>query len=79
MADVSLMSKLIISKKFWEDLIACFPFTTYRVFDATRTAQKTPRPTAVLLLRVYSLPRESVYPAAARKIKGGATDTETAR
>jgi hypothetical protein len=45
-----------VNKKFWEDLIACFPFTTYCVFDTTRIAQKTPNPTGLLLWRVYSLP-----------------------
>jgi hypothetical protein len=39
-------------KKFWEEIIAYFPFTTYWVFDTTRTALKIPRPTVVLLLCV---------------------------
>jgi hypothetical protein len=28
------------NKKFWEELIAYFPFTTTRIFDMTRTVQK---------------------------------------
>jgi hypothetical protein len=38
------------NKKFWEELIAYF-------LDTTWTAQKTTRPTVLLLLRVYSLTR----------------------
>jgi hypothetical protein len=49
--------------KFWEDLITYFPFTTYWVSGATRTACKTQRPTFIPLLRVYSLTRESFYRA----------------
>jgi hypothetical protein len=51
----------IYSKKFWEELIAYFHFTKYGVSDTTRPAQKTPRPTVLLFLRVYSLQRERVY------------------
>jgi hypothetical protein len=35
---------------FWEELIAYFP-------RSTRATLKTTRPTIILLLRVYSLPR----------------------
>jgi hypothetical protein len=37
-----------------------FPLTRYSVFYKPRTTPKTPRPTILLLLCVYSLPRESV-------------------
>jgi hypothetical protein len=30
-----------INKKFWEELLAYFPFIIYSVLDTTRTAQKT--------------------------------------
>jgi hypothetical protein len=51
--------------KFWEEVIAYFPFTTYWVFVTTRTAWETPRPTVILILRVYSLQWERVYWASA--------------
>jgi hypothetical protein len=44
-----------------EELIAYFPFTTYWESDTTQTAQKTLRPTVLLLLCVYAFPWECVY------------------
>jgi hypothetical protein len=45
-----------------DELIAYFPFTTYRVF---RMTQVTLHPTVLLLLGVHVLPREHVYRAIA--------------
>lgn len=41
--------------KLWKELIAYFLFNVYGVFDMTRTAQKMPCPTFLLLLRLYLL------------------------
>jgi hypothetical protein len=49
------------NKKFWESLLAYFPFTTYWVYDTLRTAQKSPRPTVLLLWRVESLQQGTVF------------------
>jgi hypothetical protein len=68
-------------KKFGEEVIACFPFTAYWVFDTSRTTQKTPRQT-ILLLRLYLLLRLRVYRAVAlQRLSSSSTidrgDTET--
>jgi hypothetical protein len=55
----------ITNKKFWEELMAIFPFITNSVFNTTRITCKTPRSRALLLLRVYSMAREYVYRAVA--------------
>jgi hypothetical protein len=47
---VSMVVKVYYNKKFWEELIAYFPW-----YDKDRI--KTTCPTILLLLRVYSLPR----------------------
>jgi hypothetical protein len=64
-------------KRCWQETIAFFPLITYWIFYTTRTANKTARPAAVLLLRVYSLPRGPVYRAAclATAVFSGSTIT----
>jgi hypothetical protein len=59
----------MFNKKFWEELIA--------YFDTAWTAQKMMRPTFLLLLHMYSLPRERFYVAVALQKIGGYTYRHT--